>query len=202
MNPVQNKFLTLLLLLSACGPLVKIGDSGPAPQRFSLSAAPSETTAIAMPALRVETLDTSADLATTRIAVRVGQQEVRYLASGIWTDKPAQLLRNLLADHLRPRSTGVVLAANQLDVVTPFRISGRLTGFQAEGAAALATHASVSAELFILQGNKIIASRSFNRRRTLPSDRPNDVTASLNSAANDIAADAADWITATLVQTR
>jgi cholesterol transport system auxiliary component len=202
MNPVRNKYILVFLLLAACGPLVKIGDSGPAPQRFTLTAAPSDAIALALPTLRVEELETAADLASNRIAVRVGAQEVRYLAGGIWTDKPARLLRNLLADHLRVRSSGIVLAANQPEVPVAYRITGRLTAFQADGAGKIATHAQVSAELFILQGTKIIASRSFAQRRTLSSDRAEDVTASLNQAANDISAEASAWIATTVAQTK
>lgn len=200
---MQNKLIFgALLLLGACGSLVQIGNSGPPPLRFTVTSTTSETTPIALPALRVEDLDTSADLATNRIAVRVGAQEVRYLSGGIWTDKPTRLIRSLLADQLRARSNGVVLAANQPEVVTPYRISGRLTAFQAEGAAMLATHVNVSAELFILQGSKILASRSFKQRRSLSSDRVSDVTANINSAANDIGAEAANWVTETLAQTK
>jgi cholesterol transport system auxiliary component len=202
MNPVRNKYILVFLLLAACGPLVKIGDSGPAPQRFTLTAAPSDAIALALPTLRVEELETAADLASNRIAVRVGAQEVRYLAGGIWTDKPARLLRNLLADHLRVRSSGIVLAANQPEVPVAYRITGRLTAFQADGAGKIATHAQVSAELFILQGTKIIASRSFAQRRTLSSDRAEDVTTSLNQAANDISAEASAWIATSVAQTK
>jgi cholesterol transport system auxiliary component len=200
---VRNKYiLASLLLLTACGPLVKIGDSGPAPQRYTLTAMPSDTTALALPNLRMEELETAADLASNRIAVRVGAQEVRYLVGGIWTDKPARLLRNLLADHLRPRSSGVVLAANQPEVPVAYRVTGRLTAFQAEGAGKIATHAQVSAELFILQGTQIIASRSFAQRRSLSSDSAGDVTASLNQAANDISTEASTWIATTVAQTK
>jgi cholesterol transport system auxiliary component len=204
MNPVRNKniLVATLLLLTACGPLVKIGDSGPAPQRYTLTAAPSDTIAKALPVLRIEELETAADLASNRIAVRVGTQEVRYLVGGIWTDKPARLMRNLLADHLRARSQGVVLAANQPEVQVAYRVTGRLIAFQAEGAGAIATHAQVSAEYFILQGTKIIASRSFGQRRRLISDRANDVTASLNQAANDMNADASAWVASIATQAR
>jgi cholesterol transport system auxiliary component len=200
---VRNKhILAALLLLTACGPLVKIGDSGPAPQRFTLTTAASNATAVVLPTLRVEELESAADLASNRIAVRVGAQQVRYLVGGIWTDKPARLLRNLLADHARARSSGVVLAANQPEVPVAYRITGRLTAFQAEGAGKIATHALVSAELFILQGPKIIASRSFAQRRSLSSDRAEDVTTSLNQAANDMSAEASAWVATTVAQTK
>jgi cholesterol transport system auxiliary component len=200
---VRNKLiLGAMLLLGACGPLVKIGNSGPAPQRYTLTAATSKTTPMALPAMRVEDFDTSAELATSRIAVRVGAQEVRYLSSGIWTDKPARLMRSLLADQLRTRSSGVVLATNQPEVATMFRIAGRLTAFQAEGVGKIATHAHVSAEIFVLQGNKIVASRSFSQRTTLTSDRASDITDSLNRAANMVSADASDWIATTVAQTK
>jgi cholesterol transport system auxiliary component len=199
MNHVRNKqCFAILLLLTACGPLVKIGDSGPAPQRFTLTAAPSEATASALPTLRIEELETAADLSSNRIAVRVGAQEVRYLVGGIWTDKPARLLRSLLADHMRTRSQDVVLAANQPEVPVAYRVTGRLTAFQAEGPGSLATHAQISAEYIILQGTKIIASRSFAQRRSLSSDRAQDVTSSLNEAANALSNEASAWIAATV----
>ncbi len=200
---MQNKYcLAALLALSACGPLVTIGAQGPAPQRFTLTSAQNEAALAALPAIRVEDFETSADLATTRIAVRVGAQEVRYVVGGIWTDKPVRLIRNLLADQVRARSSGVVLAGNQLEVPTAFRIGGRLTGFQAEGAGKLATHVSVQAEIFVLQGPKIVASQTFQQRRALTSDRPADMINSFNEAANILATEAATWIATTVAQTK
>jgi cholesterol transport system auxiliary component len=202
---VQNKYsLPALLALAACGPLVKIGEQGPAPQRFTLSPTQSRLAPAALPAIRIEDFETSADIASTRIAVRVGAQEVRYVSGGIWTDKPARLMRALLADTVRQHSSGLVLSAAQADITPAYRLTGRLIAFQAEAANGVATHMIISTEqlLIIAKTGTVLASRRFEAREASRSDRPADLADAANTAANIIAAQTTDWLSIQLLQAK
>lgn len=202
---MQNKFYLLALMaLTACGSLIKIGNNGPAPQRFTLVGGPATVAAVALPTVRVEELDAAAELANSRMAVRVGTQEVRYVTGGIWTDRPARLLRALLADTLQQRSTGLVLSAAQADITPAYRLTGRLIAFQAEAPGGVATHIKISTEqlLIIAKTGTVLASRRFDAREASHSDRPADLADAANTAANSIAAQTADWVSTQLLQAK
>jgi cholesterol transport system auxiliary component len=195
---VRNSLILMsLLLLTACGPLVKIGESGPPPQRFTLTLATQSGPTHALPLLRVEDFEAPAELASSRMAIQVGAQEVRYLAGMQWTDRPARLMRGLIADSLRQSSTAPVLVTGQADVTTGLRISGRLTRFHALAPTGLATEVSVGLELMLLKGSSIAASRRFSVTEPSSSDRPADLAAAFNRATGRITTEATNWIVET-----
>lgn len=190
--------LALCLLLAACGPLVKIGESGPAPQRFTLQVADKEATPLALPVIRVEEFDAPAELAPNRMAVRVGEQEVRYVTGAIWTDRPARLLRAAIAERLRRLSSNAVIAGQGLELVPTWRIAGRLTQFQASTRGGIAGPVRVGVELMLLRGNNLVASQRFEAGADAASDRPADLAAAFNRAASDVTLAAADWAATTV----
>jgi cholesterol transport system auxiliary component len=205
MNPVQNKAaLVATLLLAACGPLVKIGDSGPAPQRFTLSLARTDVAAVALPTLRVEDLESPAELATARMAVRMAGQEIRYVTGGIWTDRPARLLRALTADALRQRSTGIILSPAQSDIAPAHRLTGRLIAFHADASSGTANKLIVRSDYLLIatKTGTVLASQRFEAAETASSDSPADLAQAANRAANSVAAQTADWVTAMVTQTK
>jgi cholesterol transport system auxiliary component len=196
-NKVQNKISLAFLCaaLASCGPLVKIGESGPAPQRFTLTLAPGSTAPIALPSLRVEDLETPAELASSRMAVRVGAQEVRYVTGGVWTDRPSRLLRGLISEALRTRSSGLILSPAQSDIVPTYRLTGRLTAFQADAADGVARAMIIRSEQLLVdaRSGKVIASQRFEAREAAASDRPADLASAANRAANRLATEVSDW---------
>ncbi len=185
--------LIAALLLTSCGPLVKIGDSGPQPQRFTLALLPQEAQRRALPIMRVDDLEAPAELATQRMAVRVGAQEVRYLRGGVWTDRPARLLRALVAEALRQRSTASVLSPGQINIRADYNVSGRLIAFQAEADGAVANRVRVALDLTLQKGSRI-ETHVFDIREHAASDAPADLAAATNRAANHVTAQAADWL--------
>jgi cholesterol transport system auxiliary component len=205
MNQVRNKLvLPGLLLLAACGPLVTIGDSGPAPQRFALALAAdnSSVQALPLPSLRVEELESPAELANARMAVRIGAQEVRYVKGGVWTERPARMMRGLIGEALRQRSTGLIVSGTQVDIVPAYRLTGRLIAFQADAAGGLATRVLVRSEQLLIATKtaSVEASRHFEASAPASSDRPADIAAAANTAANLVAAQTAAWVSAELAR--
>jgi cholesterol transport system auxiliary component len=192
----NNLTLALVLLLAGCGPLVKIGESGPAAQRFTLAATPSDGAPVALPMLRVEEFEAPAELAVNRLAVRVGAQEVRYLAGAVWTDKPARLLRGLISERLRQISTNAIVGPGQLDLSPNWTLSGRLIAFQAKASSGPADAVQVSTELLLLRDAKLIARRRFWAEAAAASDRPADLAAASNRAANQLADEVTSWVIA------
>ncbi len=201
---MQNKLALLAVaLLTACGPLVSIGDSGPAPQRFALALAQGNAEPMqALPSVRVEELDAPAELANARMAVRIGAQEVRYVTGGVWTDRPSRMMRGLLGEALRARSTGLILSGAQNDLVPAYRLTGRLIAFQADAPGGVATQVSVRSEqlLILAKTGAVIATSRFEESAPASSDRPADLAAAANVAANAVAAQTADWVRTSLAK--
>ena len=192
----NSLLLPLVLLLAGCGPLVKIGESGPAPLRFTLAAEAVDQTPVNLPMLRVEDLETPAELGVNRLAVRVGTQEVRYLGGAIWTDKPARLLRALIAERLRGASSNAIVGPGQMDLAPSWKLSGRLIAFQAQAGSGPADRVEIATEMMLLRGPSLIASRRFSASAPAISDRPADLAAASNKAANQVAGEIAAWVIA------
>jgi cholesterol transport system auxiliary component len=136
------------------------------------------------------------------MAVRVGTQEVRYVAGGTWTERPARMLRGLISDALRQRSTGLILSATQADIVPAYRLTGRLIAFQADAPGGVATQVVVRSEQLLIatKTGTVLASSRFEANAAASSDRPADIAAAANKAANNIAMQTADWASAALLK--
>lgn len=197
-----NKPLHILLcaLLGGCGPLVELGDRAPAPQHFTLIFAGPSPQNLALPSIRLESLEAPAELEPNAIAVRVGAQEVRYLTRAQWADRPARLMRTLLSDYLKRRSTGLVLEPDQVDITPALRVMGKLVAFQAVApTGSPAQRVVVGLDLVIVRKDPpkdapAAIQAHFSAEQPSSSDRAEDLAAAFNSAANRVAEDAAHWI--------
>ena len=181
--------------LAVLGGCVNLG-AGKAPaQLYTLSAAthaPSGTqfTARVADTLVVEEPETDRSLATARMAVQVSPTAVAYMKDSFWVERPARLLRNLLAEDLRAGGKRMV----QLDedgAGGGTRLGGRLLAIGYDGHA----HAAVIRYDATLSGGK---DGTILRRFEVsePGVAPNgsDVAQALNTAANTLAGQVAQWV--------
>jgi len=187
---------TIVLGLGA-GACVNLG-AGKAPaQLYTLSAAAhapagAQFTAHAADTLVVEEPDTDRGLATARMAVQVGPTAIAYLKDAYWVERPARLLRNLLAESLRASGKRVV----QLDEdggVGGTRLGGRLLaiGYDAHAHAALIRYDATLGD-----GKGGIVMRRFEVSEPDVAANGNDVAQALNTAANTLATQVAQWVDA------
>lgn len=129
-------------------------------------------------------------LDTTRVPVMTGQQ-VAYVPEAFWVDTPDQLFRSLLSETIAARTGRVVLDPLQFSFNPGNRLTGQLQNF---GVDATAGQAVVTYDAALARGAETVVTRRFEARVPVAAiDRAN-VAPALNAAANQVAAQVADWV--------
>jgi len=153
-----------------------------APQTGSNSSAENAVTVVR------PTLPQSLD--TTRVPVTTGQ-EVAYIKGAFWVDTPDQLFRRLLSETIAARTGRVVLDPLQFSFNPGNRLTGQLQNF---GVDAPTMQAVVTYDAALARGSENVVTRRFEARVPVAAiDRANAAPA-LNAAANQVAAQVADWL--------
>ena len=136
---------------------------------------------------------TPAAIATNRVAVRTGATSLAYVKGGYWSEAPARLFARLLADTVTARTGRVVLSNAQSFADPGARLSGELRDFTVDvgrGAAVVTYDATLMRD-----GAKTFDRRRFEARAPLGGAvTPGSAATALNHAANDVAAQVADWV--------
>ena len=138
---------------------------------------------------------TDRTLAVSRVAVQVDDTRVAYLPDVAFVEPPARLFRGLLAEALRVKAAGrlgaVVLEDDQPAPVGSRRLSGRLLAMGYDARA----HAVVVRFEALWQGaDGALSSRRFEAVEPGVSPHAEAVAPALNRAANDVAAQVAEWV--------
>lgn len=129
-------------------------------------------------------------LDTNRVPVMTGQQ-VAYVDKAYWVDTPDQLFRRLLSETIAARTGRVVLDPLQFSFNPGNRLTGQLQNF---GIDAPTMQAVVTYDAALARGAESVVTRRFEARVPLAAiDRANAAPA-LNAAANQVAAQVADWL--------
>jgi len=180
------------VLLAGCLSL-----SGKAPEQL-LSLTASETAAAGKTSGGAITdaivvLDPEADRAIDmlRVPVRVNASSVAYLKKIAWIEKPSRQFRKLLAETLRARSSRLVVEGGDFEVTGRTLIGGRLIdmGYDAASGAVVVRFDAMKSE----QGGAI-ATQRFESVVTGVKPDAKAVAPALNTAANDVAKQVADWV--------
>lgn len=185
----------VLLATVALGACVNLG-AGKAPAQLYTLSATSHTTADASyvgrpnDALVVAEPDTDRGLATARMVVQVNPTAIAYLKDAYWVERPARLLRNLMADDLRAGGKRLV----QLDEdggIGGTRLGGRLTaiGYDAHAHAAVIRY-----DATLTDGKGGVLMRRFEVSQPDVAPNGSDVAQALNTAANTLADQVAEWV--------
>lgn len=181
-------------LLAGCS----LGLSGKAPPFFltlTPDARPSANAGVQLQpgdALTINVPLAPQAIATTRLPVAQGQTAMAFLKDAVWVEPPARLFQRLLAETVRAQSGRVVLDPRQFNMDPGATLSGQLLRFDIEekGARAVVVYdATISGEK-----GRPVRSRRFEAR--VPAGRIDAESAgdALNRAANDVAAQVADWL--------
>lgn len=181
---------TALLALSACG----LG--GKAPDlllNLTPATAPSANAGTSGPmenAVTVVRPNVPQALDTTRIPVTTGETSLAYIKDAFWVDTPDNLFRHLLSETIAARTGRPVLDPLQFNVSPGLRLTGQLHAF---GLDATAMQTVVVYEAALSQG-QTVRTRRFEARVAAGAADRNSVAPALNQAANQVAAEVADWI--------
>ncbi|WP_294393416.1 ABC-type transport auxiliary lipoprotein family protein [uncultured Sphingomonas sp.] len=131
-------------------------------------------------------------LVTPRVLVSDGTNGIAYLREERWTAAPQILFRSLLAETITAR-TGRVVPDPRLLAVTPnTRLSGQLSSFGYD--AANRTAMVVFDATIVREGSDRLEARRFSASAPVASEEGAVVAAGINQAANQVAAEVADWV--------
>ena len=182
----------LICLLPSC---VSLGNTE-APAAFlvltptnSISAN-QESVGNANNAIIVNIPDTPRKLDTNRIPVQVSDSSIAYVQGAFWSDKPARLMQQLIAETIIATTGQLVLDEAQSGGKAKQRISGTLSEF---GVVESGSYAIVRFDAIKINGENIIEKRRFEAKRDIFEITASDSGAALNKAANDVAEQIAIW---------
>jgi cholesterol transport system auxiliary component len=185
----------LLLAVSGC---VSLGGGKPPPFLLTLSAdqpvpAGASASGNAASAIMVMEPETDQRLAVLRIPVQVDDTQIAYLTGTAWVERPSRLFRGLLAETLRTRTQALVLEDSQAAAVSGTRLSGRLVdmGFDARNQSVVVRYDALRTGP---RGE--VQTRRFEAVVPGVQPKPELVGPALNKAANDVAGQVAEWMTA------
>lgn len=181
-----------LLLLSGC---ISLGED---PPQALLTLSPAATGAAAATSLSVTPADAvtvlvpsvPAALATNRVPVRASSTELAYVKDAQWVDLPNRLFQQLLSETIQARTGRPVLHPRQFTFDPGVRVSGELHQF---GVDAATQSAVVIFDGIVMRGQQV-EKRRFEARVPVTEIKPQPVGAALNDAANQVAAQVADWL--------
>jgi cholesterol transport system auxiliary component len=131
-------------------------------------------------------------LASNRVPVQSGDTAIAYVAKAQWVEPPARLFARLLSDTVTGKTGRVVLSNAQSFADPGARLSGELRSFGADSGS--------SAAVVIFDGSLmrspggVIEKRRFEARVPIARIEPKLIGDGLNQAANQVAAEVADWI--------
>lgn len=184
-----------LIALLALGGCVSFGGKPPKTLMILTTSAsvPTETVrqASAENTVLILTPTATAAVATVRIPVYDGTTMLSYVADGAWNEPPARAMQRLLSETVTARSTKIVLDPRQYGASPAMRLSGQLQRFGIDPGAMQAVvvfDAQLSRETGKVETRRFVAKAPVG---TI--DAPQS-GAALNRAANDLAAQVADWV--------
>lgn len=143
------------------------------------------TIAIAVPSV-------SQELVTNRVPVRSGDTAVAYVKGAQWVEPPARLFSRLLADTVSVRTGRIVLNFRQSQMDPGAKLGGELRIF---GIDADKSEAVVAYDASLQRGAEpVFEKRRFEARVPVAKIDSETVGPALDQAANQVAAEVADWI--------
>lgn len=179
-----------LLLLTGCS----LGGKAP-PELLTLSAAASRATAQPRTAAQGNIITVTSPtlpraINNNRVAVYVGPTSIQYLKTGVWADKPNELFRQLLSETIAARSGWVVVDPSVYTQVQGVVLGGQLLQFGYDPAR---SEAVILFEASLARPQQAVTTNRFEARVPAAPDGI-AAAAALNRAANQVAAQVADWV--------
>lgn len=185
--------LPLALALSGC---ISLGGEPPE-SLLTLSpaarapAGPGVPAGAERPVIAVLAFDTPAKLDALRVPVEVSDTELAYLQEAFWVEKPARLFRRLVGETIRARGQAMVVDGDDTATLATMTVQGTLIdmGYDAASASAVVRFDAVR-----IAKDGTVTTRRFEASESGVTADARSVGAGLNTAANRVAADVADWV--------
>ena len=164
--------------------LLNLTPSQSAPAGSSASASRDEALAIYEP-------EVPAKIDVLRVPVQVSSTEIAYLKDAVWVEKPARLFRRLLAETVRVRTNRLVLDADDPGLSAQSRLRGVLREF---GYDSSTSSVIVRYDAIRRSPDGTMETQRFEAVEEGVVAKAGPVGVALNQAANDVAAQVADWV--------
>ena len=164
--------------------LLTLNSSAPLPASIARTAAAGEALTIDVPVI-------SKELSTTRVPALVGPTAVAYIEGLQWVESPDKLFQDLLQETVTRTTNRVVLDPRQASLDPGVSLSGTLTrfGYDTATQAVVVRYDGALASA----GGTRVATRRFEA--SVPADgTAASVGPALNAAANQVAAQVANWV--------
>jgi cholesterol transport system auxiliary component len=135
--------------------------------------------------------ETDRRLAVQRVAVQINDASVAYLQNAMWVERPSRLFRALLAETIRARGSRLVFEDSEATAQGGVRLTGRLLemGYDARSLSVVVRYDAIRSG----KGGEL-ATRRFESVVPGIAAKPEAVGPALNKAANDVAAQVAEWV--------
>lgn len=191
------KKLALLLLAAPLAGCISIGGKPPKTPLLTLQPAAAlpvgETQSSAGAATMTVLIPTVPhELATTRVPVREGGTAVAYVKDAIWVEAPPRLFARLVGDTITARTGRIVLSYRQSQFDPGATLSGELRQF---GVDAGTGEAVVQFDAVLVRGDPaVFEKRRFEARVPVAPVEAGTVGPAINTAANQVAEQIADWV--------
>ena len=172
--------------ITAPGAAVALSAGG---KTTTLSAAVPATAGSA--SLTIDSFSVPQQIATNRVPVEGGGQ-VTYIKGALWVEPPARLFGRLVGDTVTARTGRVVLSTAQSYATGSAQLTGELRRFGIDEASNSAV-VTFDATLIRSSEGGAVEKQRFEARVPVSAIDPAGAGAGLNAAANQVAAQVADW---------
>jgi cholesterol transport system auxiliary component len=157
------------------------------------STAPAGASASGTTANALTVLDIQApqELDVARVPVRINGSSLAYLKDAVWVEKPARLFERLLSDTIRAKGNRLVVSGTDLDSAAATKLTGTLSAMTYDAAQGAVV---VRFDAVLLTGARQVQARRFESTVAGVSAEPTAVGDAMNRAANEVAAQVAEWV--------
>ena len=143
--------------------------------------------------ITVATLNATQEIATNRVPVQSTPTSVAYIKNAVWVEPPARAFARVLGDTLTARTGRVVLSSAQSFQTGAAQLTGDLRTFGIDAASQSAV-VVFDAALVRASAGGAIEKQRFEARVPVAAIDPANAGVGLNAAANQVAAQVADWV--------
>ena len=126
-----------------------------------------------------------------RVPVQTGATGIAYLKEATWVDKPARLFQGLLTETIAAKNDRLVLSSVQAGGKADTYLSGELVNFGFDGPSLTVT---VTYDAVKMREGQPVEKRRFEASEPVFAAEAGPVGEALNSAANKVVAEVADWV--------
>ena len=189
------------VMLAACGPLIDLPNSGPAPALYNLTPASGMTVEGTDARVLIEDPTATNGLDTTLIARRPAPTELQYFAGARWTARPTDMLQNLLSESLENAGQETTRARGGSPLPVGYELQVDVRDFQANYFNSVTVpeiQVRLAVTLVKLGPPRVIGSRTINVRRAATSGTMDAVVAAFDEATRDALGQTATWTVETI----